>query len=351
VQAQGTPPLPNNGGAEGASDIGKTANMGRMMDKQTGSLRFYGKVVMAGGKLPWDPIPVAVTCGEKTRYNTFTDPKGGFDIVAGSRNSEVVTTAHDTHRITPSDLIGCQVNAVLDGFIGNPLMIANRSFEDDPSLGTILLHRDEHAVGSVQSATTASAPPEALKEFDKARADDMGRHADSARKHLQKAVSLDPQMAEAWYHLGKLEESDKPQDALDAYKKAASADANFVPTYERIAAISANQQKWQDVVVATNHALKLVPAGTPQIWYFNAVGNLNAGDKAAAETSAETSLAMDPNHVAPNTEQLLAVILSSRGEYRKALDHLRHCLTYTPPGPNAELMKQQVAQLEKVVGQ
>jgi hypothetical protein len=57
---------------------------------------------------------------------------------------------------------------------------------------------------------------------------------------------------------------------------------------------------------------------------------------------------MDPSHVAPNTEQLLAVILASHGDYAGALTHLRSCLTYTPAGPNADLMKQQVAQLEKM---
>jgi regulator of sirC expression with transglutaminase-like and TPR domain len=58
---------------------------------------------------------------------------------------------------------------------------------------------------------------------------------------------------------------------------------------------------------------------------------------------------MDPSHRAPNTEQLLAVILAGRGEYAGALEHLRHCLTYMPPGPNVDMVKQQIAQLEKVV--
>jgi tetratricopeptide (TPR) repeat protein len=105
------------------------------------------------------------------------------------------------------------------------------------------------------------------------------------------------------------------------------------------------------MVAATGKALELDPTGTPQIWYFNAVGNLNLGAKDVAETSAEKALAMDPSHLAPNTEQLLAVILAGRGEYAAALMHLRNCLTYTPAGPNADVMKQQVAQLEKVVPQ
>lgn len=352
IQAQANASsMANSGGAEAASDVGKYANFNQVLNKQTGSMRFYGKVQMAGGKMPWDPIPIVVTCAGKARYNTLADPKGGFDIVAPGRNSEVISQAKDPAHAAPSELIGCNVNAVVQGYTSTPLVIANRTLEDDPSLGTITLKRDEHATGSITSPTTDSASPEAQKEFEKARGDMAGGHAASARHHLQKAVSLDPQFAEAWYHLGKLEESENPQDALSAYQKAAAADPQYLPPYERIAAISASQKNWQAAVDATNHALKLDPAGTPQIWYFNAVGNYNAGDRTQAETSAETSLAMDPSHLAPNTEQLLAVIMAGRGEYAGALQHLRHCLTYMPPGPNVELVKQQVAQLEKVVPQ
>jgi hypothetical protein len=56
---------------------------------------------------------------------------------------------------------------------------------------------------------------------------------------------------------------------------------------------------------------------------------------------------VDPSHVAPNTEQLLAVVLARRGDYAGAIEHLKSNLTYTPPGPNAALIKQQIAELEK----
>src|SRR5713101_8997837 len=39
-----------------------------------------GTVTLAGGTLPWDAIPVTVTCDGKIRYTTYTDPKGGFVI-------------------------------------------------------------------------------------------------------------------------------------------------------------------------------------------------------------------------------------------------------------------------------
>lgn len=350
MQAQANPAsMANNGGAEAASTVGKYANFDQLLNKQTGSMQFFGKIAMAAGKLPWDPIPVVVICGSTARYNTVADAKGGFYIVSPGRGSEVITEKKDPNHVPPSELVGCTVVAVVDGFTSTRLTIANRTIEDDPSIGTITLSRDERAAGSIVSSTTAAAPVDALKEFDKAHADDIDKHFDSARHHLQKAVSIDPKFAEAWYHLGQLEQKDTPQDALTAYQKAAAADPDYIPPYEPIAELSALQKNWQAVSDATNQELKLNPAGTPEIWYFNAVGNLNLGNRAQAETSAQTSLSMDPSHRAPNTEQLLAVILASRGEYAVALDHLRHCLTYMPPGPNVDVVRQQIAQLEKVV--
>jgi regulator of sirC expression with transglutaminase-like and TPR domain len=68
-----------------------------------------------------------------------------------------------------------------------------------------------------------------------------------------------------------------------------------------------------------------------------------------AEASALKALSMDPQHTQPNTEQLLAVILADKRDFAGALAHLRNALTYLPSGPNADLVKQQVTQLEKMV--
>jgi cytochrome c-type biogenesis protein CcmH/NrfG len=333
------------------SGVGSTANFGQLVNQQHGSMQYFGKVVVDGGGLPWNPIPIAVVCDGKTRYNTVTDAKGGFGIMVDAKlsESELVQTKADVGRVTAAQLVGCKVNAVLDGFDSTPVTIANRDVTDSPDIGTIHLHHNDAAAGSSISSTTASAPADAMKEFEKAHSDEIANHMDSARKHLQKAVSIYPQFAEAWYQVGRLEETDKPDDALNAYQKAAAADPKYTPPYEHIATICAVEKKWQDVVDATNHALQLVPAGTPQIWYYNAVGNFNLKNVSVAQTAAEKSLSMDPNHLAPNTEQLLAVMLAGQGEYQDALDHLRHCLTYMPPGPSADLIKQQVAQLEKMV--
>jgi tetratricopeptide (TPR) repeat protein len=334
---------------QNTSGVGADAHFAKTLNEQVGSMRLVGKVTIQGGKLPWDPIPVVVNCDGKMVLNTFADRRGEFDIVPAPRESEAAPSKRDPKRPAPSALVGCKVSAVLEGFESTSVIVPNGSIMDSPDLGTIVLRTDPRATGSIVSATTAAASEEAQKEFQKARGDKTDKKLDSAKRHLEKAVSLNPQFAEAWYQLGKLEETDKPQDALSAFQKAAAADPKFIPPYERIASLAASQSKWQAVVDATDRALQLNPAGTPQIWYFNAVGNYNTGKRDVAETSAETSLRMDPSHLAPNTEQLLAVILAARGDYKGALGHLRHCLTYMPAGPNADMMKGQIAQLEKIV--
>ncbi|MGA3081207.1 MAG: tetratricopeptide repeat protein [Terracidiphilus sp.] len=285
------------------------------------------------------------------RYNVMADNKrGSFSIEARIGDTEVGRSARDPKKVDMSQLEGCKVSAVLEGFESTTLNIANGSIMDNPDIGTITLRQDARATGSIVSTTLASAPSDAIAELSKAQADEMNKNTSSAKRHLQKAVSIDQQLAEGWYHLGKILEEDKPQDALSAFQKAGAADPRYIPPYEHIAALSAAAKKWQDVVDAANHYLQLNPAGNPQIWYWSAVGNYNIGDKDLAETAALTALSMDPGHkAAPKTEDELAVIQAARGKFKDALQHVRNCLTYTPPGPEADMMKGQIAQLEKMV--
>src|SRR5579863_5465898 len=65
-----------------SSGSGPQVNFDKLMNAQTVSMRFAGKVVIEGAKSLWDPIPIVVTCDGKTRYNTVADAKGDFDIDA-----------------------------------------------------------------------------------------------------------------------------------------------------------------------------------------------------------------------------------------------------------------------------
>lgn len=342
-------------GPSAATGTGNQANFNQLQEHQRGGIVFTGKVVVQDAMFPWDPIPIVATCNGAVRYRTDADSKGNFTIsgdINDPLHSEVTPQAGASRQATASQLIGCDLTAPVAGFKSSTLHIANQNIMDNPDLGTITIHPDTEAAGTTESATTTTASPDAMKRFNKARAEWLDKNIDGAQKDLQKAVQSDPKFADAWYQLGKMQQAKNDNaSALVSYQKAVAADPKFISPYERIAELSALQKKWQDVVDATGNALKLDPTGTPQIWYLNSLGNLNLGKTDVAEESARKSLAMDPQHTAPNTEQLLAVILAGKGEYAEALKHLQNSLTYVQPGPNQDLIKQQIAQLEKVVPQ
>lgn len=343
--ASGAPSGKNSGAPGAASNSGNDTNYANLAQPQRGSSSFTGKVKVEDATYPWDPIPVTVTCDGAVRYRTQADANGRFVIPGGGSPSEATLARTNPNQAPSSQLIGCDASADVPGFKSSTMRITN------PDIGTIVLRPDSSAAGTSESATTAAAPKEAMKHFDKARSEWLSRNANGAERDLEKAVKADPQFAEAWYQLGKLEEMKKDNGkALASYQKAVAADPKFVPPYEPIAELSADQKKWQDVANATDAALKLDPKGTPQLWYYDALGKYNLGKVDEAEASARKSLAMDPEHMAPNTEQLLAVMLANQGQLEEALKHLQNSLTYIKPGPNADLIKQQIAQLEKATG-
>ena len=304
-----------------------------------------GNVAIAGGTLPWDPIPVNVMCDGKTRFTTVTDRKGNFTIAfAESAGS---TTINSDPKPVAVQFVGCSVEARLAGFDSTSLPIATRNVLDSSSLGTITLHREAGPEGAALSETTAGAPKDALKSFDKARAEAMENKPDRATRELQKAVELYPGFAEAWFQLGKLQAAANSPDAWNSFSKAAAADLKFALPYEHMAPLAAQSGKWQDLLNVTNSALARNPRGNLELWYYHAYANFQLQKLDVAESSANKSLAMDPLHVELNTEQLLAVILAQKGEVPAAIQHLTNCLSYFPPGPKLDLVKQQLAQMQQ----
>jgi tetratricopeptide (TPR) repeat protein len=337
-------------GPAASSDIGKFPNWDNLMKQGRAGDFFGGTVTVAGAALPWDPIPVNVMCDGKTRYTSTTDPKGNF-LIAPKKTDDSAVGNRDTKTKLAAQYVGCSVQAVLAGFDSSSLTIANRNLEDDPNIGTITLKREEGSGGAAVSSTTARAPKDAMKAFDKARTEWLDNKPDKAQRDLEKAVQSYPQFAEAWYQLGRIQEISNKQEAASSFSKAVAADPKFILPYQRLAPLAVLAGKWQDVADYTSHELDLNPRGTPETWYYNALANVKLNKMEVAEASATKALAMDPLHTEPNTEQLLAVILAGKHDYAEALQHLRNCLTYLPAGPNADLVKQQITQLEPMVPQ
>jgi Tfp pilus assembly protein PilF len=305
-----------------------------------------GKLAVEGEPLPWEPLLVTVTCDGKVVYTTQTDAKGNFGIVSVTMPGALGKQG-DSQRQMETHFEGCLVQGAVPGFRSTSVTLTQHYLRDQPDLGTIMLFPIGRDSATIVSRTTETIPANAMKLFEKARAEMLDHNPDAAERELTKAVQADPRFAEAWLQLGKLQETSDPQMARDAFSKALAADPEFALPYEQLAALAAQKGNWQEVLENTNRATQLLPEGTAQIWYLNALANYQLGKPDAAETSAVKSLALDPKHSILNTEQLLAVILARKGDYGGALEHLQNSLAYVPPGPNSDLLKQQIAQLQR----
>jgi tetratricopeptide (TPR) repeat protein len=305
-----------------------------------------GKLAVEGGHLPWQPLLVSVLCKGTVVNKTQTDLQGRYVIRFTNANG-MAGVPEDAQRQMERQYEGCTVQAMLAGFHSSTVTITQHNLLDEPNLATIMLSPEGRSGGTEVSSTTATAPGNAMKEFEKARAEWLDQKPDSAEKDLEKAVKLYPSFAEAWLQLGKLQEPSDPKRAHDSFMQALAADPNYVLPYEQLAALAAQDQKWQGTLDNTSHALLLDPTGTPQVWYYDALAKYQLGKTDDAQASVVKALAIDPRHSQLGTEQLLAVILARKADYAGALEHLRNSLTYLPSGPNADLVKQQIAQLEQ----
>jgi hypothetical protein len=329
-------------------DAGLYGYWSEMTEQDRAGGALLGKVAVQGELLPWDPIVVTISCNGKAAYTAETDSKGRFAILP-SRISGELSQLGDRERQMKVHFEGCILEGALAGFNSSTVTITERNLRDTPEVGTITLTRAFAARGTAVSVTSKSAPPSAAQHWRKAGEEVLAGNPDGARRELEKAVRVYAGFAEAWYRLGTLQLLSNPRAAQVCLRKATAADPAFVPPYAQLAELAVQQSDWPGALASVAHYLQLNPNGTMHIWYYSALSNLQAGNLDAAENSANKLLAMDPLHNIRNGEQLLAVILARKADYADALAHLRNCLSYIPEGENAELLREQIAQLEKHV--
>ncbi len=165
-----------------------------------GGDRLTGNVTVSGGATPWDPITVKVMCDGKEKYTTTTDGKGFFAI--NSVDDRGPNTVKADAEASGMAVCGMQCAGGVAGFNSSSVPIGSRGATDSTNIGTDRLTREENSGGSAVSSTTANAPKDATKAFEKARSAWLENKPGNATKELQKAVQVYPQFAEAWYRVG-----------------------------------------------------------------------------------------------------------------------------------------------------
>lgn len=330
-----------------------------------------GRVVLEDGTPPPEPVVIERICNGQPRPEAYTDSRGRFSFQLGQNTTMLadasVNTAADSlsdpmrrsqgtgfgqsRTLSERDLIGCELRAVLPGYRSDLIPLAGRRLMDNPDVGTIILRRLGKVDGTVISATTLNAPRDARKAYEKGLEAAKKKKFEEARKQLERAVELYPQYAVAWYELGRIhQDQNNREKAREAYGKALEADAKFMKPYLQLALLSAQERNWQEVADTTDRLLKLDPFDYPLAYFFNSVANFNLRKLDAAERSAREGIKLDERNQIPKMRHLLGVILANKQDYAEAAQLLRTYLPHATNPEESELVRKQLAEIERLAG-
>jgi tetratricopeptide (TPR) repeat protein len=298
---------------------------------------FFGKVVMPDGTVPPSGVVIERVCNGAARPQAYVDSSGNFSFQIGQTQDMLPDASVDTYshpggmsgpqnsqQSTPKETTpyNCDLRANLAGYRSDLISLAGRHV-DEPNVGTIMLHSLAHFEGLTTSATSALAPREARKAFEKGLEAKKKSKIDEAQDDFSKAAELYPRYASAWYELGGVyEKRERIPDARAAYAKSIAADSRFVPPYERLYLISLSETKWEEVAQITNQVMHLNPYDFPESLYYNAVANSQLMRLDIAEKSAREAVKFCATEN-PKVYYILGVILAKKHDFKGAAENLR----------------------------
>ncbi len=364
TSVQANPNLGSGGGARGV-DISRPLNIS-------------GRVVMEDGSPILQDISIQRVCSGMAKTVAYTDSKGHFSFQWGDRNA-IVTDAADAGSgpgparssstsgyggaqsaggasalaVDPfgSRMMNCELRASVAGYTSDTINLFNRRSGDSPDVGTLMLRRVAGVEGSSVSFTSMMAPKEAKKAYEHGLQSLLKNKSGDASKDFEKAVALYPKYADAWVNLGKLRiEQQQIEPARTALLKAIDADPKLVTPYVELGLLAAKSTNWQDSGKYLDRAVELDPVDYPQAWYADAVANYNLKKYDAAEKSARAAVKLDPRHANPRSDYLLGLVLAEKQNYSAAVEELTTYLKLAPNAPDLAQVKDQIGQLEKLMG-
>jgi tetratricopeptide (TPR) repeat protein len=375
LPAQTPPKAPTSGGTTGSGTTGmpSVGNIPGTNPSSTNSTTnpninqrgefFFGKVVMPDGTAPPSGVVIERVCNGTARPQAYLDSTGNFSFQVGQTQDMLVDASVDTPSRRgdlgggPSNqqatqkattLYNCDLRASLAGYRSDTISLAGRRNMDDPNIGTIMLHSMAHFEGLTTSATSALAPKEARRAFEKGLEAKRKTKIDEAQDDFSKAAEIYPRYASAWYELGLVYEiRERIPEARGAYAKSIVADSRFVPPYERQYLIAVNEKKWEEAAQITNQVMHLNPYDFPESLYYNAVANSQLMRLDIAEKSAREAVQLCATEN-PKVYYILGVILAKKKDFKGAAENLRVYLKSNAVTDRDQVMKL-LADVEKKV--
>jgi Flp pilus assembly protein TadD len=323
-----------------------------------------GKVVLSDGTPLPDRVKIERVCNGTPRVETYTDRKGRFSFEVGrslemqdaSSSSSLPEGFGGIRSNSPASqmggqersLWGCELRAALPGYRSDQLSLSNIHYMDNPDVGTIILHALGKVDGLTISVTSALAPKDARKAYEKGMEAASKKNPDEAQKNFEKAVGLYPKYSAAWFELGRVhEQRDHFEEAQKAYQQAIAAEPKYIQPYERLSWLALRDSKWEELGKWTDELLRLDPLNNAESYYLSSIANLQLHHYDVAEKNAREAIKLDPARKNMRTHYVLGLALAQEQQFTASAESLREFLNASPDAKDADLVRKQLSQVEE----
>ena len=343
-------------------------------------LFLVGRVAASDGTaIPYDMM-IERVCNDKVRQQVYAAPSGDFTMQLGSRADTFLDASGDPGSpfgvaredpgmgIPRSDLRNCDLRASASGFRPSVVNLVQVTAFDGTmesiDVGTIVVQHAGKIEGMTLSATPYKAPNHARKAYEKGLEAEKKGKLVPARKHYETAVQLYPAYESAWFRLGTvLQKQNDNNAARNAFTQATTINTKYLPPYLSLASMAFDAQNWPDVLKFTGHIMDLDPLkhatvtgyiidldpwNFAEAYFYNAVANDMLGKVEDAEKSALIAEHVDLRTQFPQLHLMLAKIYARKNDYANAIFQLQIYLELVPFAKNANQLREQLAQLEKL---
>ena len=191
------------------------------------------------------------------------------------------------------------------------------------------------------SARELSIPDRAKREYHEARRDLRKPDAAAAFRHLEQAVELAPQFAEAWNYMGTMSyQSGKYADAEKYFRRALEAEPGLYDALVNLGGVLLNLRRYQEAFEYNQYAALERPDDALAQSQLG-LNHFLLGRMEPAVEHLKRAKKLDPAHFS-QPQLTLAEIYTRRGDRVAAVRELEEYVKLHPDAEDAEGVKKQI---------
>jgi Tfp pilus assembly protein PilF len=200
----------------------------------------------------------------------------------------------------------------------------------------------QHAV----SRTQLTIPEKALHEYADAQKDLEKHDTAGAEQHLERAVEMAPQFAQAWNNLGTIAyQTLRYWQAEQRFREALRQDPSAYEPLVNLGGVLINVHKLDEALEVNVHAVLVRPTDALAQSQLG-MAYFETGQSDLAVKHLEIARRIDPAHFS-HPQIYLCEIFLRRGDKRAAADVLEDFLRHHPDYPQAEVMRKRIAEFRQ----